>query len=337
MRLDVQHCVLEDKSVCMITIPKGQDRPYQTQDGKYWLRVGSTNRMATKAFHGRIISQPLPFASHFLQKHFLMVATEAMNRVSFPFHFPYKIDDTFTVWPSVDIVAQKVKFISSGKSNLVEQCNKSLATSVDIRNGIFSIHGCPGRNRTCIPGVKVQYIHPYTTGQKRRSQRDSYLRKSALRKLIWITQLRLRIVGTNGIEPLLPALHTGALTFWATFPSSGGNGTRTRNLPIDNRVRYHCAIPPYLNQTCNPFRIRTETGRLLKPVPLPIGLRGYLCFRRIRQVLTKKEGKSTFQNAFQFKAGHPDQQTNCWLGKSPERAEGLHFGIACWNTWLSVF
>ena len=34
--------------VSVITVPKGSDKPYQTAD-KYYIRVGSTNRIATQA------------------------------------------------------------------------------------------------------------------------------------------------------------------------------------------------------------------------------------------------------------------------------------------------
>ncbi len=36
------------KKVCAIQVDKGKDKPYQTIDGKFWIRVGSTNRTATK-------------------------------------------------------------------------------------------------------------------------------------------------------------------------------------------------------------------------------------------------------------------------------------------------
>lgn len=40
-------CVAE-KKIGVIFIPKGKDKPYQTGDGKYLIRVGSTNRIATQ-------------------------------------------------------------------------------------------------------------------------------------------------------------------------------------------------------------------------------------------------------------------------------------------------
>lgn len=46
-----------EKTVCAIEVPKGKDRPYQTQDGKYWLRIGSTNRTATKEELSRLFQQ----------------------------------------------------------------------------------------------------------------------------------------------------------------------------------------------------------------------------------------------------------------------------------------
>lgn len=57
LQLDVQHIAIEGKTVCLISVPKGQDRPYQTQDGKYWIRAGSTNRMATKEELSRLFQQ----------------------------------------------------------------------------------------------------------------------------------------------------------------------------------------------------------------------------------------------------------------------------------------
>jgi len=44
----VESVVLEGKSVCVITVGKGTAKPYQTLEGKFLLRVGSTNRQATK-------------------------------------------------------------------------------------------------------------------------------------------------------------------------------------------------------------------------------------------------------------------------------------------------
>jgi len=38
---------MDTKIIAVITIPKGKDKPYQTVDGKYLVRVGSTNRLAS--------------------------------------------------------------------------------------------------------------------------------------------------------------------------------------------------------------------------------------------------------------------------------------------------
>ncbi len=40
--------VLENTRICVVTVPKGSDKPYQTGD-KYLVRVGSTNRVATQS------------------------------------------------------------------------------------------------------------------------------------------------------------------------------------------------------------------------------------------------------------------------------------------------
>lgn len=40
---------VEDKDVVAVIVSKGRDKPYQTTDGKYYVRVGSTNRIATQS------------------------------------------------------------------------------------------------------------------------------------------------------------------------------------------------------------------------------------------------------------------------------------------------
>lgn len=57
LQLDTQEATINNKTICLVTVPKGQDRPYQTQEGKYWLRAGSTNRMATKEELSRLFQQ----------------------------------------------------------------------------------------------------------------------------------------------------------------------------------------------------------------------------------------------------------------------------------------
>lgn len=47
----------DGKTVIVIQVDKGADKPYQSIDGKYWLRVGSTNRMATKEELSRLFQQ----------------------------------------------------------------------------------------------------------------------------------------------------------------------------------------------------------------------------------------------------------------------------------------
>ena len=47
----------KEQSVLVIDVTRGQDKPYQTIDGKFWIRVGSTNRMATKEELSRLFQQ----------------------------------------------------------------------------------------------------------------------------------------------------------------------------------------------------------------------------------------------------------------------------------------
>jgi len=39
---------VDDVPICVVQVPKGPFKPYQSLDGKFWVRVGSTNRQATK-------------------------------------------------------------------------------------------------------------------------------------------------------------------------------------------------------------------------------------------------------------------------------------------------
>lgn len=52
-------CVVQHhhQKVLILDIPRGKDKPYQTIDGKYWIRVGSTNRMAAKEELSRLFQQ----------------------------------------------------------------------------------------------------------------------------------------------------------------------------------------------------------------------------------------------------------------------------------------
>ncbi|HUM92222.1 MAG TPA: ATP-binding protein, partial [Candidatus Competibacter sp.] len=44
----IETVAVNGKSLCVVTIEKGTAKPYQTLDGKFLIRVGSTNRQATK-------------------------------------------------------------------------------------------------------------------------------------------------------------------------------------------------------------------------------------------------------------------------------------------------
>lgn len=48
---------IDQVQIAIITISKGIHKPYQTLDGKYWIRVGSTNRSATKEELSRLFQQ----------------------------------------------------------------------------------------------------------------------------------------------------------------------------------------------------------------------------------------------------------------------------------------
>ena len=57
LQISIVRSIINDKTVYTVEVPKGKDKPYQTLDGKYWLRIGSTNRTATKEELSRLFQQ----------------------------------------------------------------------------------------------------------------------------------------------------------------------------------------------------------------------------------------------------------------------------------------
>ncbi|MEE4358758.1 MAG: RNA-binding domain-containing protein [Desulfococcaceae bacterium] len=54
---EVYNVTIDQKNIGVIEIPKGAYKPYQTIDGRYRIRVGSTNRIATKEELSRLFQQ----------------------------------------------------------------------------------------------------------------------------------------------------------------------------------------------------------------------------------------------------------------------------------------
>lgn len=54
-KIEIQ--TIEGKKIAVITIEKGKHKPYQTIEGKYWIRIGSTNRTATKEELSRLFQE----------------------------------------------------------------------------------------------------------------------------------------------------------------------------------------------------------------------------------------------------------------------------------------
>lgn len=48
LQVDYSLVDIDGKKVAVISIPKGKDKPYQSVDGKYFIRIGSSNRVATQ-------------------------------------------------------------------------------------------------------------------------------------------------------------------------------------------------------------------------------------------------------------------------------------------------
>jgi ATP-dependent DNA helicase RecG len=57
VQIDYSEIVIQDKTVGVLGIPKGKDKPYQTLNHRFLIRVGSTNRVATQAELMRLFQQ----------------------------------------------------------------------------------------------------------------------------------------------------------------------------------------------------------------------------------------------------------------------------------------
>jgi ATP-dependent DNA helicase RecG len=55
--VQVEKIVLDDKNITVVTVPKGRDKPYQTLNHQFLIRVGSTNRVATQSELMRLFQQ----------------------------------------------------------------------------------------------------------------------------------------------------------------------------------------------------------------------------------------------------------------------------------------
>ncbi len=49
IRTDFSLITIGKEKIAAVLVPKGKDKPYQTKDVKYYMRVGSTNRIVTQA------------------------------------------------------------------------------------------------------------------------------------------------------------------------------------------------------------------------------------------------------------------------------------------------
>lgn len=55
--IGIEKITLENKTIIAVIIPKGKDKPYQTLNNQFLIRIGSTNRVATQAELMRLFQQ----------------------------------------------------------------------------------------------------------------------------------------------------------------------------------------------------------------------------------------------------------------------------------------
>ena len=76
---------IDNKTICIVEVPKGNNKPYQTVDSKYLIRVGSTNRTATQLELMRLFQQ-----SGFFHYDLVGISNSNMKELNFS-----KIDSYF--------------------------------------------------------------------------------------------------------------------------------------------------------------------------------------------------------------------------------------------------
>jgi len=86
-----QQFEIYDKTIAIINVPKGKDKPYQTLDGKYYIRVGSTNRIASIAELMRLFQESGIF--HYDLLGIVRTSIKSLNFNIISHYFkPYDID-----------------------------------------------------------------------------------------------------------------------------------------------------------------------------------------------------------------------------------------------------
>ena len=88
--------IINDKRILLVQVPKGKSKPYQTLDGKFYIRVGSTNRQATQSELMRL----------FQQSGFLHFDLNPVERASFNNLNKSKIDKYFQQY-SVEFTSEE--------------------------------------------------------------------------------------------------------------------------------------------------------------------------------------------------------------------------------------
>lgn len=87
----LESLLVEDKTILFIRIPKGRDKPYQTLNYLFLIRVGSTNRVATQAELMRLFQQSGVF--HYDLQGVDMTSFRSLNTAKIDQYFSnYQID-----------------------------------------------------------------------------------------------------------------------------------------------------------------------------------------------------------------------------------------------------
>ena len=91
LSLSVELLLIDSQSVLYIEVPKGPEKPYQTQQNQFLTRVGSTNRIATQGELMRMFQQSGMF--HFDQVAVPKTSINDLNMAALDQYFtPYEVE-----------------------------------------------------------------------------------------------------------------------------------------------------------------------------------------------------------------------------------------------------
>lgn len=116
--VSTQMVIDKNKTVIIVTIPKGQDKPYQTLNHQFLVRIGSTNRVATQSELMRLFQQSGMFHYDAIRVENTSIKQVNLNKISEYFD-NYQVDFSAEEHPenllkNTDILSDSLEMTIAG-------------------------------------------------------------------------------------------------------------------------------------------------------------------------------------------------------------------------------